>query len=279
MGDSGRFPLGTRALSGLAGLALLASVTLAAAQDAPSKSTDKPKADLPAAHEVIARFIEVTGGREARLKHKSRHFRGRVSMPASGKFGSLNVYAAMPNRFMIKTELSGLGVSRQGFDGKIGWAVGPMGKSSILGGVPLEQSRIESDYRRELNKATLFQSIETVDLTEFDGVKCYKVKLVPKTGPPIYEFYEVQSGFRRGTQGVGVTDEGEYSITSIATEYKKFGGVMFSTKTVQKVAGREIVMKIESVEFDKTPDSIFELPAEIKALVEERKAKPKDKRP
>ncbi len=73
--------------------------------------------------------------------------------------------------------------------------------------------------------------------------------------------------------------QGELSITNIATEYKKFGGVMFATRIVQKVAKREIVMKIESVEFDKTPDSIFELPAEIKALVEERKAKPTGERP
>lgn len=279
MSDSGRFPLSSRASGGLTSLVLLASATLAAAQDVPSKSAEKPKADLPAAKEVIARFIEVTGGRAARLKHKSRHFRGRVNMPASGRFGSLDVYAAMPNRFMLKTELTGVGVTRQGFDGKIAWAIHPIMGPSILEGVELEQKRLESEYHRELDKAKLFQSIETVELTEFDGIKCYKVKLVPKTSPPIYEFYEVGSGLRRGTQGVGVMALGELPITNIATEYKKFDGVMFATRMVQKVAKQEIVMKIESVAFDKTPDSIFELPAEIKALVEERKAKPKGERP
>ena len=279
MGDSGRFPLRTRALNGLAGLALLAWATLAAAQDAPFKSADKSKADLPAAKEVIARFIEVTGGSKAWLKHKSRHFRGRVNMPASGRFGSLDAYAAMPNRVMLKTELTGVGVARQGFDGKIAWSIHPIVGASILEGVPLEQKRLESDYRRELNKAELFQSIETVELTEFDGVKCYKIKLVAKAAPPLYEFYEVESGLRRGSQGVAVTAQGEMPVTSIETEYKKFDGVMFATKTVQKVMMQEIVMKIESVAFDKTPDSIFELPAEIKALVEERKAKPKGERP
>ncbi len=279
MSDSRTFRPGTRASTALAGLVVLTSATLVGGQDAQPKAADKPQADLPAAKEVIARFIKVTGGREAWLKHKSRHFRGQVNMPASGMFGSLEAYAAMPNRAMIKIELTGLGVSRQGFDGKTGWAIQPMVGATIMEGAQLEQTQIESEYHRELNKAKLFQSIETVELTEFDGIKCYKIKLVPKTAPPLYEFYEVESGLRRGSQVVAVTAQGEMPIRSIETEYKKFGGVMFATRTVQKIMMLEVVMKLESVEFDKTPDSTFELPAEIKALVEERKAKPKGKQP
>ena len=279
MSDSRRFRLSTLALSGLAGLVLFAQAALAGAQDAKSASAEKPKADLPAAKEIIARFIKVTGGREARLKHKSRHLRGKMSMPASGMFGSVEAYAATPNRGMIKIEMTGMGVTRQGFDGKTGWAIQPIVGATLMEGAQLEQTRIESEYHRDLNKAKLFQSIETVELTEFDGVKCYKIKLVAKAAPPLYEFYEVESGLRRGSQMVAVTPQGEMPVTSIETEYKKFDGVMFATKTVQKVMMQEIVMRIESVAFDKVPDSIFELPAEIKALVEERKAKPKGERP
>ncbi len=279
MSDSRTILLSMRALTGLAGLVLFAQAPLAVAQNSKSAAADEPKADLPAAEEVLARFIKVTGGREARLKHKSRHFRGRMDMPASGRFGSLRAYAAMPNRALIKIELTGLGVTRQGFDGKIGWTIHPVSGPSVMEGVQLDQTRLESEYHRELNQAKLFQSIETVELTEFDGIKCYKIKLVPKTGPPLYEFYEVESGLRRGSQRVLIAPQGNEPFTSIETEYKKFGGVMFATKTVQKVKTHEIVIKVDSVEFDKTPDAIFELPAEIKALVAERKAKPKSKQP
>ena len=62
-------------------------------------------------------------------------------------------------------------------------------------------------------------------------------------------------------------DIGSMLVTSTASDYKKFGDLLMATKTIQKVAGIQQVMTIDSVEYNKVPDSEFELPTAIKALV------------
>ncbi len=256
----------------LLALAILFAAPTIATQDAKTESADKPKVKLPAAKEIIDKFIKATGGKQARLKHKASHAKGTMSIPAMGMSGPLEIFAAAPNRLALKIELPGMGIIREGFDGKVGWEVQPMMGPSVHEGVQLEQTRIAADYYSDLNKAKLYKSMETVELTEFEGRKCYKIKLTPRIGPPVFEFYEVESGLRRGSQGIAVTPMGEIPVTNVESDYKTFGDLIIASKTIQKVMMQEIVITIESLEHDNFDQSVFELPAEIKALTQEKKS-------
>ena len=251
-------------------LAILLAAPTMARQDVTSEAKDKPK--LPPAKQIIDKFIKATGGKEARRKHKSTHAKGTMSVPSAGMSGALEAFTAEPNRIMIKVEIPGMGVILQGFDGKVGWDIQPMVGPSLQEGVQLEQTRIGAEYYSDLNKAKLYKTVETVDLTEFEGRKCYKIKLVPRIGPTAFEFYEVETGLRRGSQGTAVTPMGEMPVVNVESDYKKFGDLTVATKTVQKIMMQEIVITIESIEHDKVDASVFELPAEIKALREGKKS-------
>lgn len=264
----------------LLALTILFAAPTIATQDAKTESADKPKpkpkVKLPPAKEIIEKFIKATGGRQARLKHKSSHAKGTMSMPAMGMSGPLEVFAAAPNRLALKIELPGMGIIREGFDGKVGWEVQPMMGPSVHEGVRLEQTRIAADYYSDLNKAKLYKSIETVELTEFEGRKCYKIKLTPKIGPPAFEFYEVEAGLRRGSQLTLITPMGEMPVTVVESDYKKFGDLTLASKTIQKIMMQEIVITIDSIEHDNVDPSVFELPAEIKALTQTKKSEDQD---
>ena len=276
MSDKRFLSIATRLISGLTLLMLSATAPPALAQEPQTESADKPKVKLPPAKEIIAKYIKATGGEQARRKHASSHSKGTMSMPAMGMSGTLEAFAAKPNRMLIKVDMPGMGVLSEGFDGKVGWSIQPMMGPSIKEGVELEQRRIGADYYGEIRKDKLYKSMETVDLTEFEGKKCYKIKLVPEKGPPVFEFYEVQSGLRRGSQLTAITPMGDMPLTNVESEYKKMGDLLVATKNVQKIMMQEIVIEIESIEFDKVDDAVFKLPPEIETLANEAESEPKE---
>jgi hypothetical protein len=60
---------------------------------------------------------------------------------------------------------------------------------------------------------------------------------------------------------------GTISVTTALSDYKKFGAIMQPTTLSQSLMGAKIVMTITSVEANKVDPAVFELPAEIKAIV------------
>jgi hypothetical protein len=59
---------------------------------------------------------------------------------------------------------------------------------------------------------------------------------------------------------------GEVEATTLLSEYKVFDGVKMPVLTKISVMGIDQVLKIDSVSTRAIPDSVFALPAAIKAL-------------
>jgi len=50
-------------------------------------------------------------------------------------------------------------------------------------------------------------------------------------------------------------------------DYKKFGALMQPTTIVQRALGLDQIVTIASFDYDKVPDSVFDIPAEVKPLL------------
>jgi hypothetical protein len=107
----------------------------------------------------------------------------------------------------------------------------------------------------------------TVEKTTFEGRPCYKVSLVRKVGGEDFEFYDAETGLKAGATGTRETPMGPMTVTQVQSDYKKFGGLLVPTTLKQTAMGADQVMKITSIEFDNVAPSIFEPPAQIKALI------------
>ena len=109
--------------------------------------------------------------------------------------------------------------------------------------------------------------METVEVTNFEGKYCYKLKLVRKNGHETIEFYDVKTALLNGSMSTQDSALGALPVTSIVSEYREFGNVKMPTRIQQKIGPAEQVMVITSVENNKVADAEFVLPAPIKALV------------
>lgn len=226
-----------------------------------------PKSELPSAKEIVDRFVKEIGGKETYQKHKSQHAKGVVEMPAQQMKGSLEVFAAEPNKMLVKINLPGAGPITTGYDGKVGFVLNPLLGPMLLEGKMLDQVSSQADFSHILHNPEDYKSMETLDLVPFEGEDCYKVKLVDKTGAESVEYFNKQTGLQRGLSMSQESPFGTVQVTTVIGDYKKFGDLFMPSRISQKMAGMEQVMKLDEMEFDTVKDDAFDLPPEIKALI------------
>ena len=240
----------------------------AQAPAAPAQESAKAApAALPSARSILDRHLAAVGGREAILAHSSTKATGVFSVASAGLTGSLEVFAAKPNKNVVRIQLPGVGEIVEGFNGTHGWTVSAMTGPMLLEGKQLEEKKFDAEFHAELHDDSRYESMTTVEVTEFDGRACYKLRLVKKGGGEDFEYYDVKTGLRAGRTGTRETPMGTVTGTSVESEYRKFGKLLVPTSIRNTLMGTEQLITIKTVEFDTVPANAFEPPAAIKALL------------
>jgi hypothetical protein len=228
----------------------------------------KPDGALPSARQVIDRHIAAIGGRTAILARTSSHASGSVSVPSAGMTGSIDVFAAKPDKSLLRMTIGGIGAIEEGFNGTIGWSLSPMTGPALVEGKELEQKRFESNFFSDLHPDEQYEAMATVGKTEFEGRPCYKVRLVRRgSGSEEFEFYDVATGLKAGGISTRESPMGPITSTSVESNYRKFGPLLQPTTIRATAMGLQQVITIASVEYDNVDPAVFEPPATIKALV------------
>ncbi len=256
-------PIGLRAQTPASG----AAKPPAAKSPAPAGAKEQPSAVLPSARAVIDRHIEAIGGRKAVHGHSSTHLTGTMSMPSSGVSGAVEVYAARPNKSLVKITLGGIGEVLEGFDGTVGWSLSAITGPMLTLGRELEQKKFDAAYDADLHDTARYKSMRTVEQTTFEGRPCYKVSLTLLDGTEDVEYYDVETRFRIATVATRESPMGPVKVTLSYGDYKKFGDLFVPTTMKQATMGVQQVLTLTTVEFDKVPPSAFEPPPAIKALL------------
>lgn len=254
-------------------LAAISAVVLTALAVAPVQSTQTAPAQttaasttLPTPKELFDRHLKTIGGREAVLGLSSRHTTGTMSIPASGIEGTLELFQAKPNKSLMRVTLPGVGALEEGFDGTHGWSINPVTGPALMQGKQLDDRRQDSEFGLE-NELKNYTVMKTVERAEFDGRQCYKVLATRKAGGEDTIYFDAATGLRAGSIGTRETAMGAITATTIESDYKPFGKILYATRIRQSAMGIEQVMTFTNVEHDKVDPSVFAIPAQIKALI------------
>jgi len=221
---------------------------------------------LPSAKSLLEKHDAAVGGRAAMDKHSSMHEVVAATIAAANITGSMETYHAKPNLYLIKTSFAG-GEVLSGFDGKTAWAIAPGQGPQLLDSTTTTTLKDQADFFAEYYDPSRVKSAETVEITDFEGQRCYKVKIVHKDDSEIMVYLDSATGLRAGQTQTAKMGGQEMQSTMVMTDYKDYGGVKLPAKRVQKLPMGEIVMQVQSVEFDKVDPSTFALPDAVKALV------------
>ena len=254
----------------------LASVTLALtlvvaacqppapASPAPADEQTTTSTSLPAARQILDRHIQEIGGREAMQRIQS--LRTSATLAFSGLTGQMTAYAARPNRLLVHTSLPGVGDIRTGYDGQVAWSVDPVQGPRLLTGRELEEMRERARFDQMLKDPSTYASAETVQRTTFEGRPVYEIRIVRPSGREETEYYDAETGLQIGQVTTQSSSMGQVQVTTVMSDYRRFGPLLMASKAVQRLGPQEITVTMNGAEYDTVPDSVFVLPPEIKAL-------------
>ena len=233
--------------------------TLAAA------SAGAQTASLPPAATLLAKYASAIGA-PAMLRAPQITTRGGLVMSAAGINATFEMLQLAPNKMQMVTTIPGVGAIQVGYDGTTAWSVDPMQGPRVLSGKEFDEIREEADPRAAARVPELFSALQTVADTTMGGEQCYLVKLTWKSGRETFDCYSAKSGLMVGSKNVQQTAMGAIPVTSLYTDYKKFGDFMMATKTVQSMMGQQQVMTVTTVEVGTGAGVAINAPSEIKAL-------------
>jgi hypothetical protein len=220
--------------------------------------------------EVIEKNLMACGGADALRKHTSLKLDGMYQMPgAHGFTNPVEVVCALPSRFSF-TLSAPTGQYREGCDGEHYWRAD--GKNiRFAGGKDLEQKLVEREFLAELHAPEAYRSIETLGTINFDGHECYQLLLVRQNGEVFDEFYDVQTGLLRGRRTTDERTGGTLKLQAFFEDYRRFGDLMLATRHRYKLSGDPQGLVITNAQWDVALDSIFEMPADVKARLAQQK--------
>lgn len=219
---------------------------------------------LPTGREVIRKHVEAVGGEAALLHVTSRYVWARYEFPARRLRGTVELFAARPNRRVLKIEYPDMGTEVTGFDGTVGWTSKPGEPVHLVDGADLAQLRDESIFDFDLHPDSAFRSIETLDAVDFQGRRCYRVQLLSVTGRQWWEYYDIDTGLFAGNLFRRQTSRGAITVMTVVSDYHAFDGVRLPTKLSIRAAGTEEVVTVVRVRDNQVDPSVFEAPRQLR---------------
>jgi hypothetical protein len=246
---------------------IIGLIALLLALAASGQSLEGPAA--PSAEAVLDHMAAASGSQEAFDAVEARVSRGRMEIAGTGISGSLTVYEQRGGSSLAVFEAPALGSVRSGTNGEIAWEVSDVAGPRLLEGgertFALRSAMLDASHRwRELYSAFRLTGSAVVDDTP-----CWELEITPNHGPVETWCVAVDSGFLLRHSMIMESALGDIPVESTFSDFREVDGITIPFTTVQRMLTQEVVTTIDSVERNPDlPADIFEIPAEIAALVE-----------
>jgi hypothetical protein len=251
------FPIFVAFLGTLSVFAIV--TTSGASKNSPTSSA------LPTVQQVMDRYIKALGGRDAIFRHKSMTVRGTVE-PFKGPSLDRVVYYK-GSKTLYKVTLPDGKVYEEGFDGTIAWQLHPRNGPAILEGDVVQSKARDADMYYPARILDYFNSMEVVEVADFEGHICYHLKGTNKWGKINEHFYDVNSGLLIGYRFNSSWRGGSGDESEVFSDYKEFDGWLIPTRVTNKSADGVQTETTTSVSFDDVSEAVFALPDVVEQLL------------
>ena len=221
---------------------------------------------LPDPKSLMDKHNAAIGGRGTLDKHSSLRMTATMSIASMGMEAQMEVIRAKPDKYVQKIVIGPVGEIQQGYDGKVAWSTNPMAGPQLVEGEALAAARSNADFYANFQDPASYTNPQTIELGDFEGKKCYKVKLT-RDGRDGFEYFDAATGLLAGLSGSQSTPQGPIDVTTVFVEYIDVEGMKVPKRIEQRGGPASATIVFTAFEFDKVPAAAFDLPAAVKALI------------
>jgi hypothetical protein len=207
-------------------------------------SAEKP---LPGAEEILLKFVNATGGREAWSKFTTRWLKGIYQTEDAETFAAIEVFSKSPNKAFTKiTFPNGLTI-REVCDGKSAWLEDPRGGIHELTGAALESRIEESSFS---NRANIMREIGRARVLGTGRVGAHTVYIVEfseekKLTSTLY--FDTESGLAVRSDDTLHRSDGDYTVETYLDDYRPVDGAYFPFRMRHVEKGNVFTIKVTQI--------------------------------
>jgi hypothetical protein len=224
------------------------------------------------AQDIVEKAIRALGGRDKMLKVEHSLVQGTLDIKSVDIQGTYRIYSARPNKFYARFDVATMGVLERGCSGSVYWEMSSASGPRIFRGDELKMNVLLAHFDL-LYYDRLYRELKYKQASEINGQLCHEVDLIPPDSAPVTMHFSQATGLPVQQDFVMPSVFQPIPVTNTIVSYKIFEGQHMPALLVQRVRGMETHRTVQSVELNGVlPKGIFDLPKEIKVLVEEQAA-------
>jgi hypothetical protein len=228
-----------------------------------SEAKPTPAVKLPAAKEILDKYVQALGGREAYEKIRTRTTKGTVELAPMGVKGTVEVYQSAPDKSYSKLTLNGIGDIIEAYDGKTAWTINPLQGNRDKTGEELLQTKLLSTFHRETNFEKLYTKMEVKGVEKVGDKEVYVISATPPGLEPQTFYFDKQTGLLVREDSTAVSPEGKMPVKSFYEDYREVDGIKMPHKLRTVLPQFEITMMFTEIKnSSKIDENIFSKPKE-----------------
>jgi outer membrane lipoprotein-sorting protein len=182
-------------------------------------------ANLPTIDQIVDKYQQASGGKDAWDKLTSRVEKGTFEMDQMAADGTQEIYAKAPNKVLFVTDIPSFGVVQRGFNGTAGWSDNPQTGLVDVTGDELGAMKREADFYEVLDLKSLYPKMTVKGKDTVNGKDAYLVEGVPAEGAPVTMAFDAGSGLLVRAQTVADGPMGKTDVVTTLSDYRTVDGV------------------------------------------------------
>jgi len=248
----------------------LSAPTLAQSGATQSNSSSQPKNAAPSAagavstlDQILDRYVEASGGRDALKKLTTRDSKGTIDIPAMNMSGTVEIRDKAPNKTLATVTIGGNSFL-QGYDGKVAWSSDPQNGLRELTDGELEETQRDADFYRPLDLKTLYKKITVVGAEKIGDRDTYLVEgTIEGSSDPEKMYFDAQTGLLIRIVGPRHTPDGISQVQIDLSDYRDVDGAKVPFSIQQSIGEMSYTISFTEIHHNaEMDDAQFAKPAE-----------------
>jgi photosynthetic reaction center cytochrome c subunit len=213
--------------------------------NAEEKKSSGGKASLPAADQLLDKYLAAVGGADALQKITSRVQKGALTA-FSGQHFPVEVYSKAPDKRASVMHLQG-GDSTTAFDGNRGWLSVP-GRVHVMSAAENDAARMDADLYLPVHLKTLYAKFSVDTGEKIDGHDTYLIVGRNEGQPPLRLYLDTESGLLLRLVRYAETPLGRNPTQIDYADYRDANGVKVPFRWTLARPGNRFTIQVERVE-------------------------------
>jgi photosynthetic reaction center cytochrome c subunit len=209
------------------------------------KKPGEEKTALPAADQLLDKYLAAIGGADALQKITSRVQKGTLTA-FGGEHFPVEIYTKAPDKRISILHLKG-GESVTAFDGKQGWLSVP-GRVHRMSAAENDAARIDADFHFALHVKSLYQKFRVDRGEKIDGHDTYLVVGQSEGLPPLRLYFDQQSGLLLRLVRFAETPLGRNPTQIDYADYRDASGVKAPFRWTLARPGNRFTIQVEQLQ-------------------------------